>query len=470
VIFLPPWRVVAFLSGLASVWAALASPLDVFNGFLLTAHMLQHLVLMMVAPPLLLLGAPLIPIVRGLPRFAAREFAGPLLNWPVAKRVGTTATNPIVASLLMGLAMFVWHIPNLYKLALRSSSWHQLEHCCFSITALMFWWPVVQPWPSRAQWPRWAMIPYLLVADLQNTALSAMFAFSDGVLYRSYSAAPRLFAFSALEDQVAAGAIMWVAGSMAFALPAIVIALQCLSRASFQDSFSTYRTVAGFVATSTVPERFGLGPRWIAARMTGKWYEAISFLVLFAATGLCWAWLALASTDSDDLSLRLTQQTVPVAVFSAPGDSLSRSSGFAILVQGQDSREALLDSEIKLTAHKRDQGAASSTVVATHEESPNKLLQSATLNLPTVGSWLLDISVQHGLQTADLLLPLTVVNSRSSRLPDYWPYFVVLAVFVVLGFAYAVRHAPDSGALAGQLLASPPTSTHATGVDDVIEL
>jgi Cytochrome c oxidase caa3 assembly factor (Caa3_CtaG) len=311
------------------------------------------------------------------------------------------------------------------------------------------------------------MIPFLLVADLQNTALSAMLAFSDRVLYRSYSAVPRLFAFSALEDQVAAGAIMWVVGSMAFALPAIVIALQCLSRASSQHRFSTHRTVEGFVATSTASGRFGLGLRWVAQRMTGKWCKAISFLVLFAAAGLCWARLASRSSDSDDLALRLTQQTgtLAVTVFSAPGDSFSRPSEFAILVQGRDSREALLDSEIKLTADKSDEWVASSTVTATHDSS-NKLLQSAALNLPTVGSWLLDISVRSGLQTADLLLPLTVVNSESRGLQDYWPYFVVLAVFAVLVLAYTVRHAPDSSAQGGQhILASPPTC----GVDDVIE-
>ena len=130
----------------------------------------------------------------------------------------------------MGVAMFAWHTPALYELALRSPAWHQVEHACFFVTSLIFWWPVVQPWPSKAQWPRWAMVPYLLIADLQNTALSAILVFSDRVLYPSYSAVPRLFGFSALEDQVAAGSIMWVVGSLAFIVPAIVIAVQCLSR------------------------------------------------------------------------------------------------------------------------------------------------------------------------------------------------------------------------------------------------
>ena len=169
--------------------------MDVFNGFVLTAHMLQHMVLMMIAPPLVLLGAPLIPMVRGLPVFAAREFAGPFLNWPARRANRTHADTSGLALLLMGIAMFAWHTPALYELALRSPAWHQVEHACFFVTSLIFWWPVVQPWPSKAHWPRWAMVPYLLVADLQNTALSAILVFSDRVLYPSYSAVPRLFGF-----------------------------------------------------------------------------------------------------------------------------------------------------------------------------------------------------------------------------------------------------------------------------------
>jgi putative membrane protein len=235
---LPSWRAGAFLSGLGFVWIALASPLDALNELLLTAHMLQHMLLMMVAPPLILLGAPLIPMVRGLPGVVVRRSIGSFLNWPVAERIGHALANPIAGALAMGLAMFAWHTPSLYELALRSESWHEVEHATFFLASLIFWWPVVLPWPSRGQWPRWAMVPYLLVADLQNTALSAILAFSDRVLYRSYSEAPRLSGLSALEDQVAAGAFMWLVGSMAFIVPAIGVAVQCLSTRSARDPVS----------------------------------------------------------------------------------------------------------------------------------------------------------------------------------------------------------------------------------------
>jgi len=226
---LPPWRAGAFLSGLGFIWIALDSPLDALNDRLLTAHMLQHMLLMMVAPPLILLGAPLIPIVRGLPAVGARKRVGSFLGWPWIQRIGHAFANPVSGAVAMGLAMFVWHTPSLYELALRSDSWHEVEHATFFLASLIFWWPVVLPWPSRGQWPRWAMVPYLLVADLQNTALAAILTFSDRVLYPSYSDAPRLLGLSALQDQVAAGAFMWVAGSVAFIVPAVGVAVQCLS-------------------------------------------------------------------------------------------------------------------------------------------------------------------------------------------------------------------------------------------------
>jgi putative membrane protein len=231
--FVPAWRALAFLSGLLTVWIALASPIDALNELLLMAHMLQHMLLMMVAPPLILLGAPLVPVVRGLPGLLRRTVAVPI-------RLGHALTNPIVGVLLMGLVMFAWHTPRWYELALRSEPWHEVEHASFLLVSLIFWWPVVLPWPSRAQWPRWAMVPYLLLADLQNTLLSAILAFSDRVLYPSYARAPRMFGLSALEDQVAAGAFMWVAGSIVFIVPAIVLTIHLLSSQSTRDAMTAF--------------------------------------------------------------------------------------------------------------------------------------------------------------------------------------------------------------------------------------
>ncbi len=224
----PLSRLVFFLSGLAAIYLSLASPLDAFASFLLTAHMVQHLLLTMIAPPLLLLGAPQLPLLCGLPRRIASQALGPFLQWPLLKKLVYRVMHPGVCWVLFVLSNIIWHFPALYELALRSPGWHKVEHFCFLATALLFWWHVVQPWPSRPYWPRWAMIPYLLLADLQNTGLAGFLSFYDRVLYPTYETAPRL-GMNALADQAAAGAIMWVPGSIAFIVPAALIAVQFLS-------------------------------------------------------------------------------------------------------------------------------------------------------------------------------------------------------------------------------------------------
>src|SRR5215510_3768004 len=222
-------RLASFLSGIAAISLAVASPLDAFAGLLLTAHMVQHLLLLMVAPPLILYGAPYLPILRGLPSRVLKHGAGPFLASPGLQKFGRWLTHPLVCWLTFTVTSLMWHVPKFYELALRSSFWHEVEHLCFLGAAMLFWWPVIQPWPSPEQWPRWAMIPYLFLADLQNTALAAFLIFYDRVVYPSYAVAPRLLNLSPLEDQVAAGAVMWVPGSVAYLIPIGLIAIQAMS-------------------------------------------------------------------------------------------------------------------------------------------------------------------------------------------------------------------------------------------------
>ncbi len=437
---IPPWRAATFLLGLVSLWVALASPMDVFNGFVLTAHMLQHMMLMMVAPPMLLLGSFLVPVVRGLPIFAAREFAGPFLNWAVARRIGRALTNPVFALLLMGVAMFTWHTPALYELALRSPAWHQTEHACFLLASLIFWWPVVQPWPSRAHWPRWAMVPYLLVADLQNTALSAILAFSDRVLYPSYSSVPRLFGFSALEDQVAAGAIMWVVGSIAFVIPAVVIAVQCLSTRSSHETTTAVRRRDSSVFEPLLSRPAGMLSRTRWGRYRA---EAASFLILFTAAALCFAGLAATGTNDDDVQvLRFKGSSGPfaVAVYAPPGDLAPDETAFSVLVQDRSTQSVLLDATVDVTALPgTDTQGTKSPVRANNANSGNKLLQTAKLRLAAQGDWNLNIAVGHNSDTGYVSLPVRVVTTGAGG--EYPLSYVAITAFsmVLLG-VYFGRH------------------------------
>ena len=447
--FLPAWRAVSFQLGLLSLWIALASPLDTFSGFVLTAHMVQHMILMMVAPPLILLGAPLIPLVRGLPIFAAREFAGPFLNWRPAQRAGNALTHPIVAMLLMGSAMFAWHTPRLYELALGSSSWHEVEHACFFLTSLLFWWPVIQPWPSHAQWPRWAMVPYLLVADLQNTALSAILVFSDSVLYPSYATQPSLFGFSAQHDQAAAGAIMWVLGSMAYMVPAILIAVECLQRRPSPDEkLPAHKLKAAWLdAVFAVSRRFSFVD-FLRPRLSGRAVEAVWFVVLFVVAGIGLATLVSGSSnDDDDQVVRLQQQAGPfaVAVFAQPGELEVGPASFSVLVQDRATQEALLDATVDLSAQRAGDSQTTASVRAGTTDSDNKLLPSAELDLGTPGDWTVQVAVRRNSASADFSLPLRVVKPASGVVIP-WSYLILLAFAAMLLFVYVRRHQAEKTA------------------------
>src|SRR6266446_9366112 len=223
-----PRRLAAFLGGLGAIVLAVGSPLDALAGRLLQAHMTQHMLLMMVAPPLLWLGAPVAPMLLGVPRQIRRAVAAGLAA-PSLRRISTLIAHPAVGWTSFAVAFWVWHTPWLYELALRSDAWHHVEHACLFTTAMMFWRPVILTWPARSPWPRWTMIPYLLLADLQNTALAAILTLSDRVIYPAYAMIARAGTISALEDQSLAGAIMWVPGSLVFLFAAVWLAMEALN-------------------------------------------------------------------------------------------------------------------------------------------------------------------------------------------------------------------------------------------------
>ena len=237
---------------------------------------------------------------------------------------------------------------------------------------------------------------------------------------------------------------MWVAGSLAFVVPAIVIVVQCLSRGSIRDQ-PPHRTRASVSHrfTDDSPRNHSLG-RLLPVSSTGIRFEAISFALMVIAVGLCWAWLASGSSDGDDLSLRLKRQigTLAVAVFTSPSESASHSTEFAVLVQDRNSLEVMSDAEVRLTVHKGDSRASSLTATL-HQDLQNKLLQSAVVDMPTTGIWLLDIFVRRGLENANLSMVLNVVNPERST-ENRWPYGAVISFFAILVLVYRLRHLTKS--------------------------
>lgn len=210
----PAWRMAAFLGGVTTVAVALVSPIDPFADLLLQVHMAQHWLLMMVAPPLLWLGAPAVPLMRGLPRRWLQRGLGPVLAWPRFRRGFERLSHPAVTWLSWSLTTLAWHAPIAYEAALRSRDWHDLEHAMFLGASLLFWYPLLSPWPARPRVAGPVLALYLGAAAVFNTIFSAVFAFSDRVFYRTYRAAPAPWDIDPLVDQNAAGAFLWVAVSL----------------------------------------------------------------------------------------------------------------------------------------------------------------------------------------------------------------------------------------------------------------
>lgn len=225
----PFWRLAVFFAGVGAVWLAIGSPLEALDDASLIVHMVQHLLLAAVAPPLILLGAPALPLLRGLPQWMAHGVVSPLLRLRLVRWSGRLVSNPAICLLVATLALIAWHVPSIFELALRWDWLHKLEHASFLVAGLMFWWPVVQPWPSTPKWPRWAIPLYLFCATLPCDALSGFLTFCDRVVYASYLSAPRIFNISPLDDQECAAALMWVCVTILLLVPAVVVTMQILS-------------------------------------------------------------------------------------------------------------------------------------------------------------------------------------------------------------------------------------------------
>jgi cytochrome c oxidase assembly factor CtaG len=197
---------------------------------LLTVHMVQHLLVMTVAAPLMLLGAPVITLLNGLPPPLVNRVVLPVLRCSILRKLESTAAHPVFCWLASTVVVIAWHIPALFELALRSEWWHGGEQVSFFAAGLLFWLPVVQPWPSAGAWPQWTVPLYLFLATLPCDALSAFLTFCGRVVYPNYLTSHRMFSISPLADQECAGALMWVWVTFAYLAPAVAVAIRVLSQ------------------------------------------------------------------------------------------------------------------------------------------------------------------------------------------------------------------------------------------------
>ena len=222
------WKATGFFLGLFSIWIASGSPLAVYDHSLLTAHMIKHLLLMTFAPALILLGDPLKVFWRGSPLLARSVLSHPLKR-PLVHGLGRILTMPALCWTVSALTLVAWHVPALFKLCVQSEIWHTIEQVTFLGAGLLFWWPVIQPWPSASTWPRWSILLYLFLATLPCDILSGFLAFSDRIAYPVYLSAPRMVGFSVLEDQQCAAALMWTCITLVYLVPAAIISGRLLA-------------------------------------------------------------------------------------------------------------------------------------------------------------------------------------------------------------------------------------------------
>ena len=219
-------RACLFYSGLATVVIALDSPLDSLSSQLFAAHMAQHVLLLTVAPPLIVLSAPWSRLWQPLPldfrRSAARAVVrGP--GWRPLRAVARAVAHPLSAWVLFNGNLALWHVPALYNATLRNLAVHDLEHALFFLTGLLFWAQVFDssPFHVRLDWLR--RVAYVTGGLLVGWVLAIVLAFAPSPLYSAYaSLAHRPGGLSALGDQQIAAGVMWVPGSIAFTIAFVV--------------------------------------------------------------------------------------------------------------------------------------------------------------------------------------------------------------------------------------------------------
>jgi putative membrane protein len=197
-----PWRLACFFGGLLLLLVSLNGPIhDLSDYYLFSIHMVQHLLLTLALPPLLLAGTP-------------GWLLRPLLRLPGALPVARFLTRPLVAAGLFTVTIIFWHLAPYYDLMMRDHEVHIVTHLMFMVTATLMWWPVMSPLPELPRLSYGLAMLYLFLVGIPMQLVAALITLSDSVLYPWYSAAARTWDLSPLDDQQLGGLIMWVPGNL----------------------------------------------------------------------------------------------------------------------------------------------------------------------------------------------------------------------------------------------------------------
>ncbi len=193
-----------FFTALAIIFLSLNGWLhDLSDSFLFSAHMVQHLVLTLVAPPLLVMGTP-------------GWMLRPALRWPGVSPVARFVTKAPIAFVIFNLVIIVWHLPPMYEFALEHHPIHIVQHLCFMVAATLMWWPVLSPMPELPRLSYPLQMLYLFLMTIPMSIVAVCIAYSDHALYPFYAAAPRIWGITPMQDQTIGALIMWIPGGLFF--------------------------------------------------------------------------------------------------------------------------------------------------------------------------------------------------------------------------------------------------------------
>ena len=225
------WRFLCFTSGVLLASIFWVTPLAYLDHQSLTGHMVQHLLLMTVAAPLILFAEPMLFLRQGVPQWAGGFFDKPRCQRSLDS--GVQSSIWLVSCWMAGTATVIWwHIPSVFAFSMHSHVGHEIEKTTFFLGGLFFWLPVLQPWSDRKRTPHWSIVFYLFLATLPCDVLSAFLTFCGHVAYAFYASGPETMQSVALRDQERAGALMWTWVTFAYLIPAVLIAISKLSGSS----------------------------------------------------------------------------------------------------------------------------------------------------------------------------------------------------------------------------------------------
>ncbi len=208
------WHRISFFSGLLVLFLALQSPIDPLAEHYFFIHQIQHLMIRMLGPLLVLLGAPLTPMLRGLPLWLLQGGVRALVRRSWVRYAYSRLTNPVAAVGIFLAALYFWQVSFLHDAAVRNDYLHEVMHVTMLFSGFLFWWLVIDPKPHRSRLHYGLRVLYLGLIVLPNTVLGAGITFSRGLLYQSYTEVAQPIPLNALTDQQLGGLLLWVIGDM----------------------------------------------------------------------------------------------------------------------------------------------------------------------------------------------------------------------------------------------------------------